>query len=717
MHRLRTHTAAAAAASFVLATAASGCLDRPIAPIEPRTTSTFTLEVAQRDVDKIDILLTIDDSGSMADKQQILSRAVPHLVRALVNPPCIADDPTSGLEPVTPDGPSAPCPEAMHRRFEPVLDIHVGLITSSVGLGDTGYCIGSCAKDLTRRPKCPDAGAHLQPPVPGTTDPALGFLAWDAEAAADETGLATLRAMVERVGESGCGYEHPLESWYRFLVDPEPYEKLEIVDNKLSVPIGVDQALVAERAAFLRPDSLVAIVMLSDENDCSLRYGYGWMMAHRDLVQQTGFKARAICAADPASPCCAPCGTEVAASCGVDPTCSDPTPSEAQKDPVHLSCWDQKRRFGMDLRWPADRYVKGLTSAKIENAVGEPVDNPLLVGPGGRLRDPSLVFLLGIVGVPVEQIARDPSDIGKGLLTAAELDAAERWAQILGDPATFRPPADAHMRESVLPRDGLPKAGSGAWDPVHGHEHEKSDLQYACIFDLPPPWEQCSATDPSCDCQEGNEDPLCLTADGAYATEQRRAKAYPGLRQLDVLHGVGAQGVVGSICARQVADESKADYGYTPAVGALVDRLADKLRAPCLPRALARDARGQVACLLIEGRPSAGGCGCEAPRSDVPSEHAAALALAKAEADHRGLAPGCFCEIEQLAGDSLAACQNELAPEAVHGWCYVDATTSPPVGDPALVADCPSTEKRLIRLVGDAEVATGGHLFIVCNTE
>ena len=46
-----------------------------------------------RKVDKLDILLSIDNSRSMADKQQILSLALADLVQSLANPPCI--DPTT----------------------------------------------------------------------------------------------------------------------------------------------------------------------------------------------------------------------------------------------------------------------------------------------------------------------------------------------------------------------------------------------------------------------------------------------------------------------------------------------------------------------------------------------------------------------------------------------------------------------------------------------
>src|SRR6185295_9118538 len=99
--------------------------------------------------------------------------------------------------------------------------------------------------------------------------------------------------MIGAVGEHGCGYEASLESWYRFLIDPEPpanvtragdvtvrSSKLTVnADGSTGACVGCDEALLAQRKAFLRPDSLVAIVMLSDENDCSIRDDQvGWFV-------------------------------------------------------------------------------------------------------------------------------------------------------------------------------------------------------------------------------------------------------------------------------------------------------------------------------------------------------------------------------------------------------------------------------------------------------
>src|SRR4051812_19345082 len=69
--------------------ALGGCLNRPVEPVEPRTTSTVVEKLTQSQVDKIDLLLMIDNSRSMADKQAILVAAVPDLVKGLVNPKCV----------------------------------------------------------------------------------------------------------------------------------------------------------------------------------------------------------------------------------------------------------------------------------------------------------------------------------------------------------------------------------------------------------------------------------------------------------------------------------------------------------------------------------------------------------------------------------------------------------------------------------------------------
>jgi hypothetical protein len=57
---------------------------------------------------------------------------------------------------------------------------------------------------------------------------------------------------------------------------------------------------------------------------------------------------------------------------------------------------------------------------------------------------------------------------------------------------------------------------------------------------------------------------------------QYKYKAYPALRQLEVLKGLGDNAVVASVCTRNVTRPNLPDYGYRPVVGALVEAFAPR---------------------------------------------------------------------------------------------------------------------------------------------
>jgi len=257
---------------------APGCLSRPIERVDPRTTTTIVERLIQSAVDKIDLVLDIDNSRSMADKQEILALAVPDLVNALVNPKCINTDGTVAAH--QPASPTEECPDAgSEREFKPVLNIHIGVITSSIG--DHG---GDACPESTPNTFNNDM-AHLisrkisdpfNPANPVPTYNSLGFLWWGPDIPGAETNVTALvsgvKDLVAGAGEVGCGFEAPLEAWYRFLVDPNPWESVEEQDGK-AVVSGTDQVLLDQRKNFMRPDSLLAIIMLTDETDCSIRDG------------------------------------------------------------------------------------------------------------------------------------------------------------------------------------------------------------------------------------------------------------------------------------------------------------------------------------------------------------------------------------------------------------------------------------------------------------
>jgi hypothetical protein len=566
----------------------------------------------------IDLLLVIDNSRSMADKQEILGLAVPELVRQLANPLCIGED---GL-PVAQQPASAddPCPSGK-RQFEPVDDIHIGVTTSSLG----GHGADSCGGSLD---PSENDGGHLVTRGPGGSVPTyddLGFLAWDPDQAMTPPGTANqaslesnFKALVVGAGQVGCGYEAQHEAWYRFLVDPDPYETI-VAEGNEAVLVGTDQALLVQRAAFLRPNSLLAIVVLSDENDCSIRDGSQYFFAAQIYQPGTNTpyhlpKPRAACATDPNDPCCRSCGQAPGDGCDTSADdCSGSLP--AIDDHVNLRCYDQKRRFGIDFLQPIDRYVDGLREPTVSDRHGNVVQNPLFTDLDptddvGGSRDERLVFLLGLVGVPWQDIARrnaagqpdlqsgidaDGKAIG-GFQSAGEMLANDTWSLVVGNPPRYHAesgalPTDPLMIESITPRSGVhpitgePVAppGSSQWaNGINGHEYtvsQKDDLQYACIFPLIQP-RNCAMTPVGCDCNDPGDDPLCQGRDDQFGFIQYRAKAYPGIRHLEILRGAGPQGVVGSICPAQITNSQTVDFGYVPALRALVEAVEPVLAEP-----------------------------------------------------------------------------------------------------------------------------------------
>ena len=684
MPRLRLRPAfAATTVAFALVGlgATSACLERPIAPLDPRTTANFTEAYPYTKVDKIDLLFAIDDSASMGDKQDLLAHAVPDLVDQLVNPACID---ANGAWVAQPPSNAQACPAGSAREFTPVSDIHIGIVSSDLGARGTGQCAAKPDGDA----------AHLIEVAGVDTWDGLGFLVWDPEQQAEPVGVATsaeltsaLGQMVRGVGETGCGYEASLESWYRFLVDPEPYAKFD----EAGKPSGVDQTLLDRRSAFLRPDSMVAIVMLTDENDCSLRMD----------------------------------GTHLA---------DNPAGS------VGIYCLQHP-----DMLYPVERYVTALTSDTVPNRSGELVPNPLFFGQkdGVSYRRPSdRVYLAGIVGVPWQDIARKDGNgvpsLTAGLMSASELSEQAAWDVILGDPARGIAPSDPHMIESVTPRPGLAPTTAGTMaDPIHGHEWNAGEahsmsLQYACVFDLrPEDWLGDEPGESAPDCNPVNADPselqnpLCQDETGAYTSVQRRAKAFPGLRHLQVLRGIGPRAIVGSICPAEIDDEGAKDYGYRPAIAALSERLKDGLKDPCLPRSLTPKPDGQVDCVILEARHGSSSCDCSGTaRAPVANAHLSAVEAAAALPASQANDYDCYCEVTQLAGEALDACQNVNSPSVttsddapVDGWCYVDATAEAAVGNPELVEHCAATEQRTIRFLGEGAVQPGATLFITCHQE
>jgi len=161
----------------------------------------------------LDILFVIDDSATMVQEQEALAAAFPAFVEA-----------------VTDTG------EAV--------DLHIGFVSSNLGTAPAGTGGPGCTGDG-------DEG-HLLVDVdcPALTDEAHYLVHQvdpEGETAVNYTGeLATQLQCMAQLGIDGCGFEQHLESMKRALENQE------------------------ENAGFLRDQANLAVVVLADEDDCSV---------------------------------------------------------------------------------------------------------------------------------------------------------------------------------------------------------------------------------------------------------------------------------------------------------------------------------------------------------------------------------------------------------------------------------------------------------------
>jgi hypothetical protein len=569
-------------------------VELPLAQVGPQTQS-----------NQLDVLFVVDNSESMDDKAAVLVQSVPAFISALVNPPCV-DDAGVALDQQPATGSDA-CPAGTRAR-PPVTDMHLGVITTSLGAHGGSVCSAPTADTVD--PHLDDQAELIPSKRPGLDSYGdSGFAAWDVSGQNGDTDptVVTLQvqSMIAAAGHTGCGFEAPLEAMYRFLVDPEPPVSAERVDNA-TVPIGINQDLLQQRAAFLRPSSAVAVIVMSDENDCSIQdSGVGWFVGSTSHMP----KATVECAQNPNDPCCRSCAqneTRPPAHCAPlaqDENCMSPAAGSFNtwdnlNDSLNLRCFDQMRRFGFDLLNPVWRYTVGLTNPQVYNWAGKLVPNPLLAQ-----RSPSLISASVLVGVPWQDLATDDSLTSDSLtvLDAAAIENTQRWPLLLGDPKNNVPPSDPLMIESIDPRTGTspitqaPLVAADSTDPLanpsNGHEQnvpDRADLQYACTFPLPTPRDCSLGGDQSCSCTPASDgdaadviasnSPVCQPPSGGPAgTMQYFGQAYPGTRELLFAQALAERAAPASICPKQSVGDGPS-FGYVPALSALATRIGGTLQ-------------------------------------------------------------------------------------------------------------------------------------------
>lgn len=477
---------------------------------------------------KVDLLFVVDDSGGMAGARAHFRESAAAIVDHLIRPRCVSDE-----DPPRPTGPALDGACASGRlELPPVRDLHVGVVTTSLGARGGDLCAYPEADGRGRLRRAAGAGAD--------------FSSWQAAGDPEAMGNA-LRATLDALPSNGCGHEATLEGWYRFLVQPDPYAEVVALGGGRAALDGVDAEVLRQRRAFLRPDSLVLIVLVTNENDASLDPEAFGGRAPRFLAGVRVKGGTSACAASPWSIGCMSCFLDAAQG---DPACADVLPAAA--DPLELRFFEPRRRFGVDPRFPVARYVAGLSDPRVPDRhgehpsgafdyVGEPsCRNPLFAAalPGGageelcrRARGPRrkehVLFAL-VGGVPPDLLRVTPDDPESPFRS----ELGDGWVKLVG-----RAPerydftgSDPRMREVMV---------AGEPEPT---------LQAAC--DVP--------------------------SGGAVGSEA--GGGFPPLQQLAVARGLGDRGVVGSVCPGSGDAWPPSPAALSPTTDAIVARAARVLR-------------------------------------------------------------------------------------------------------------------------------------------
>jgi hypothetical protein len=633
-------------AAVVLVVVGAACLTRPVRTDQPNLKTNFTSVIKSVAVDKLDLLFMVDNSASMGDKQALLAQAVPDMINRLVSPNCV-DASGNTLAPSN----MGSC--SMGKlEFPPVHDMHLGITTSSLG-GRGAATTCDPAASNPANPALPshnddrgeliNRGGDMETPIPKAGSP-LNFLAWyppttvfpgntgttpvPAETSVGDptmpgTLIGDFTLMIQGVHEHGCGFEAQNEAWYRFLVQPDPFSGIQIDSANQAHLTGIDSVILQQRKNFLRPDSLLAIILVTDENEevaNPLSVGReGWLYEDAPWPGSPsgggGPEGTIECRGNPNDPNCTSCAfqsvtqsSSFMSRCPADPPNGQKGYLDPSNDNVNVRFFHQKQRFGVFAGYPVSRYIRGMTSPTVPdsahevdnggNYVGDqdqfancinpifatnlPTDasNPaalctLTRGP----RTPDLVYYAVIGGVPHQLLQAMPGDAecpaGTNPADCPQKNqlSDSDWLAITGtDPENYDfSGADFHMLESEDPRgqSGCPPTANDNCDAINGREWDtqKGDLQYACIFDIPQQKDCTSmAFQGACDCNGGpsQNTALCQKNGANHTSIQIKGKAYPSVREMVIAHKMsnqpsGNQAIVSSLCPIHTTATSSTD--------------------------------------------------------------------------------------------------------------------------------------------------------------
>jgi hypothetical protein len=271
----------AATVVTVFGVAASGCLERGLKPVNPCTRSSVGQRIQVTNVDNVDLLFMIDNSNSMAEEQGLLRSELPRLVSVLAS----GDREGDGT-----------------RDFNPVKSLHVGIVTSDMGAGpNTG--VPTCGRGLgddgilRSRSRSTTGGCMATYPS--------GVFEFDRERGDNPAMFASTVGCVADIGTGGCGFEQQLESALKALtpVSASAWTRPGYSPPRFVSADGVPDSVAGQadgpNTGFVRPNSALAVVLVTDEEDCSVR-DYGLFVSGDPRFMSVPLNLRCNTFGDPA---------------------------------------------------------------------------------------------------------------------------------------------------------------------------------------------------------------------------------------------------------------------------------------------------------------------------------------------------------------------------------------------------------------------------------
>ncbi len=201
----------------------AGCPDRSISEVDPLQGRVEFKDIPVTVNRDIDLLFLIDDSPSMADKQKNLADNFPRFIDVLKEIP-------GGLP-----------------------NVHIAVVTSDMGTKGAGDAAAGAGIGMLGQGGCSGTGKNGNMQLFGAPVTGANYIE-DIQSPVPKlnyTGkLEDAFATMAKAGAGGCGFEQHLEA----------------------VKQALSEDLHPANKGFLRPDAYLAVIIIADEDDCSMAH-------------------------------------------------------------------------------------------------------------------------------------------------------------------------------------------------------------------------------------------------------------------------------------------------------------------------------------------------------------------------------------------------------------------------------------------------------------